>query len=115
MRTTLLIPLVLLSFGCTLVSLLVLRTIVQRQIKASLDQDLRHSVMTYQNLRRQRRELLLRESALLADLPPLKALMTTADVRTIEDGGVEFWQLSRSDLFALLDQSGKLVAVYDRG
>ena len=27
----------------------------------------------------------------------------------------EFWQLSRSDLFALLDQSGKLVAVYDRG
>jgi len=114
MRTTLLIPLVLLSFGCTLVSLLVLRTIVQRQIKASLMQDLRHSVMTYQNLRRQRRELLLRESALLADLPPLKALMTTADARTIEDGGVEFWQLSRSDLFALLDQGGKLIAVYDR-
>lgn len=115
MRTTLLIPLVLLSFGCCLVSLLVLRTIVQRQIKASLAMDLRHSVKTYQNLRRQRRELLLRESALLADLPTLKALMTTADARTIEDGGVEFWQLSGSDLFALLDQSGKLVAVYNRG
>jgi len=115
MRTTLLIPLVLLSFGCCLVSLLVLRTIVQRQIKASLAMDLHHSVKTYQNLRRQRRELLLRESALLADLPPLKALMTTADARTIEDGGVEFWQLSGSDLFALLDQSGKVITVYDRG
>ncbi len=115
MRTTLLIPLVLLSFGCSVVSLLVIRTIVQRQIEANLALDLRHSVRTYQNLQRQRRELLSRESALLANLPPLKALMTTADARTIEDGGMEFWQLSRSDLFALLDQSGKLVAVYDRG
>jgi signal transduction histidine kinase len=115
MRTTLLIPLVLLSFGCCVVSLLVIRTIVQRQIETSLAQDLRHSVKTYQNLQRRRRELLYRESVLLANLPPLKALMTTADARTIEDGGAEFWQLSRSDLFALLDPSGKLIAVYDRG
>jgi signal transduction histidine kinase len=115
MRTTLLIPLVLLSFGCCVVSLLVIRTIVQRQIETSLAQDLRHSVKTYQNLQRRRRELLYRESVLLANLPPLKALMTTADARTIEDGGAEFWQLSRSDLFALLDPGGKLVAVYDRG
>jgi len=115
MRTTLLIPLVVLSFGCCLVSLLVLRSIVQRQIQGSLAQDLHNSLKTYQNLRQQRREMLLRESALLADLPPLKALMTTADARTIEDGGVEFWELSGSDLFALLDQGGKLVAFYDRG
>jgi len=115
MRTTLLIPLVLLSFGCSVVSLLVIRTIVQRQIEKSLALDLRHSVRTYQNLQRQRRELLYRESTLLANLPPLKALMTTADARTIEDGGAEFWQLSRSDLFALLDQNGKLAALYERG
>ena len=115
MRTTLLIPLVLLSFSCCVVSLLVIRTIVEHQIRASLASDLQHSVRTYQNLQRQRRELLSRESSLLADLPPLKALMTTADARTIEDGGIEFWQLSGSDFFALLNQSGKLVALYDRG
>ncbi len=115
MRTTLLIPLVLLSFSCCVVSLLVIRTIVERQIRASLASDLQHSVRTYQNLQRQRRELLSRESSLLADLPPLKALMTTADARTIEDGGIEFWQLSGSDFFALLNQSGKLVALYARG
>lgn len=115
MRTALLIPLVLLSFGCSLISLLVIRIVVQRQIKASLASDLQRSVQTYQNLQHQRRELLSRESSLLADLPPLKALMTTADVRTIEDGGVEFWKLSGSDLFALLNQSGKLVALYVRG
>ena len=115
MRTTLLIPLFALSFGCSLVSLLVIRTIVQRQIKASLASDLQHSVKTYQNLQRQRRELLSRESALLADLPSLKALMTAPDARTIEDGGGEFWQVGGSDFFALLDPTGKLIAVYNHG
>jgi signal transduction histidine kinase len=115
MRTTLLIPLIILSFGCSLVSLLVIRTIVQRQIQASLASDLKHSVRTYQNLQRQRRELLSRESALLADLPSLKALMTAGDSRTIEDGGVEFWEASGNDLFALFDQSGNLIALYNRG
>ncbi len=115
MRTTLLIPLLLLSFGCTVISLLIIRTIVQQQVRANLDSDLRHSVKTYQNLQRRRRELLARESALLADLPSLKALMTAPDNRTIEDAGVEFWKVSGSDFFALLNPDGKLIAVYSRG
>jgi signal transduction histidine kinase len=115
MRTTLLIPLLILSFGCTVLSLLVIRTIVQQQTQTNLASDLQHSVKTYRNLQHQRRELLARESALLADLPSLKSLMTTYDQRTIEDGGVEFWQVSGADLFALLDQEGGLIAVYNRG
>jgi len=115
MRTTLLIPLLLLSFGCTVVSLLVIRTIVQQQVRAILASDLSRSVKTYQNIQRQRRELLSRETALLADLPSLKALMTTHDTPTIVDAGVEFWQVSGSDLFALLDADGKLIATYNRG
>ncbi len=115
MRTTLLIPLLLLSFGCTVISLLVIRTIVQQQVRANLDSDLRHSVKTYQNLQRRRRELLARESALLADLPSLKALMTAPDNRTIEDAGAEFWRVSGSDFFALLNPNGKLIAVYSHG
>jgi len=115
MRTTLLIPLLVLSFGWTVVSLLIIRTIVRQQIYSGLASDLRHSVNTYQNLQQQRRELLFRESALLADLPTLKALMTAPDARTIEDAGTEFWQVSGSDFFALLDPGGKLVATYNRG
>ena len=115
MRTTLLIPLLLLSFGCTVGSLLVIRTIVQQQVRANLDSDLSHSVKTYRNLQRQRHELLARESALLADLPSLKALMTAPDNRTIEDAGAEFWKVSGSDFFALLNPDGKLIAVYTRG
>jgi signal transduction histidine kinase len=41
--------------------------------------------------------------------------MTTYDPRTIEDGGVEFWQVSGCEFFALLDQNGKLIAAYNRG
>jgi len=115
MRTTLLIPLLVLSFGCTLLSLLVIRTIVEQQTQLNLASDLQHSVRTYRNLQHQQHELLARESALLADLPSLKSLMTTYDPRTIEDGGLEFWQVSGSDFFALLDQNGKLVAAYNSG
>jgi signal transduction histidine kinase len=114
MRTTLLIPLLLLCFGFTPLSLLILRTIVKQQVSANLASDLQHSVQTYQNLARQRRALLVRESALLADLPSLKALMT-ADSRTIADGGIEFWQVSGSDFFALLDRNGKLVVSFNHG
>ena len=115
MRTTLLIPLLVLSFGCTVLSLLVIRTIVQQQTQANLASDLLHSVKTYRNFQRQQRELLARESSLLADLPSLKSLMTTYDERTIADGGTEFWQVSGCDFFALLDQSGKLITAYNRG
>jgi signal transduction histidine kinase len=115
MRTTLLIPLLILSFGCTVLSLLVIHTIVQQQTQTNLASDLQHSVKTYRNFQHQQRELLARESALLADLPTLKSLMTTYDQRTIEDGGVEFWQVSGCDFFALLDQNGKVVAAYNRG
>ncbi|MCU1250203.1 MAG: integral rane sensor signal transduction histidine kinase [Edaphobacter sp.] len=115
MRTTLLIPLLILSFGCTVLSLLVIRTIVQQQTQTNLASDLQHSVKTYRNFQHQQRELLARESALLADLPSLKSLMTTYDQPTIEDGGVEFWQVSGSDFFALLDQEGRLIVAYNRG
>jgi signal transduction histidine kinase len=96
-------------------SLLVIRTIVQQQTQADLASDLQHSVKTYRNFQNQQRELLARESALLANLPSLKSLMTTYDARTIEDGGAEFWQVSQCDFFALLDQTGRLVATYNKG
>jgi len=115
MRTTLLIPLFILSFGCTVLSLLVISSIVKQQTHTDLASDLQHSVKTYRNLQHQQRELLARESALLADLPSLKSLMTTHDQRTIEDGGVEFWQVSGCDFFALLDQGGEVIAAYNQG
>ena len=79
-----------------------------------LSQDLNHSVITFENLQAERLAALDRENALLAELPTLKALMTSGDDLTIQDGAVEFWQLSGNDLFALADTTGRIVAVYTK-
>ncbi len=115
MRTTLLVPLLFVSFAWTVVSLLILANIVQQQTRADLASDLRHSVTTYQNLQLQRGEMLSHETALLADLPSLMALMTTHDRLTIQDEGGRHWKTSGSDLFALFDSDGKLMAAYRNG
>jgi signal transduction histidine kinase len=115
MRTTLLVPLLIVSFSWTVVSLLILSVIVQHQTRADLTSDLRHSVATYQNVQRERSAVLGREADLLAELPTLKALMTSNDRATIEDAGADFWKVSGSDLFALFSADGHLIAVYRKG
>lgn len=98
--------------AATFGSLLIVRHQLEKQVTQDLGRDLAHSVATFQNLEAQRLSALERENALLADLPSLKALMTTSDKLTIEDGGVRFWKVSDSDLFALADSQGNVVAAY---
>jgi signal transduction histidine kinase len=104
-----------LACGLTAVSLFVVRDSMATQIRSNLSADLSHSTATFQNLQKHNRQMLDREVALLADLPSLKALMTTHDLNTIQDGGVEFWRVSGSDFFALMDASGAVSAVYCTG
>lgn len=99
----------------TLTSLLLVRHRLTEQITDNLSQDLIHSVRVFQDLRTQRLNALDRENALLADLPSLKALMTTNDTRTIEDAAVEFWRVSGTGLFALANTEGNIVAAYTEG
>ncbi len=110
MRTTLMVSLLALSLGLTAMCVLVVRIHVGQQIRTSLTSDLDHSLTTFENLEAQRNQMLAREAALLADLPSLKALLASQDPPTIEDGSGEFWRVSGSDLFALADAEGRLVA-----
>ncbi|HZL51821.1 MAG TPA: ATP-binding protein [Terracidiphilus sp.] len=111
-RVLLVAAMALVIVSVTLASLWLVRNRLLVQITDDLSKDLRHSVLTFQNLQAQRLNALERENALLADLPSLKALMTTSDLRTIEDGGTEFWRVSGNDLFALGDNRGRVVAAY---
>jgi signal transduction histidine kinase len=97
------------------VCLLLIRHRLRAEVTNDLSQDLNHSVITFQNLQAERVGALERENSLLAELPTLKALMTSGDDLTIQDGATEFWQLSGNDLFALADSSGRVVAVYTKG
>ena len=99
----------------TCVSLLLIRHRLRAQVTDDLSQDLKHSVITFQDLQAERVAALERENSLLAELPTLKALMTSGDELTIQDGATEFWQLSGNDLFALMDPNGRVVAVYAKG
>lgn len=115
MRTILLFSILSVSCGLTILSLVVVRSSLTVQIRENLLADLDHSVATFRNLQVQRRETQAREAALLADLPSLKSLMTSNDPATIQNEGSEFWRVSGSDLFALVDGSGSLVALYVKG
>ena len=115
MRTLLLVSLLALSFGLTAFSLLAVRFTLNHQIQLDLSSDLQHSVYTYRNFQEQCRQMLARETALLADLPSLKALMTTQDERTIEDAGKRFWIISGGDLFQLYSPAGHLITSFSRG
>lgn len=96
----------------TFVSLLTVRRRLESVLTANLSADLMRSISTFEHLQAQRMTALDRENALLADLPDLRALMTTSDDRTIEDGGVRFWKVSGNDLFALANRDGRVVAAY---
>lgn len=99
----------------TCASLLTIRHRLASVLTANLAADLMRSITTFGNLQAQRMRALDRENALLADLPDLRALMTTSDDRTIENGGARFWKVSGNDLFALANRDGRIVAAYSSG
>jgi signal transduction histidine kinase len=98
----------------TSLCLLLIRHRLREQVTNDLSADLGHSVTAFQNLQAERLGGLDRENSLLATLPTLKALMTSGDTLTIQDGAAEYWQISGADLFALADGTGRVVALYDR-
>src|SRR6185437_4698647 len=92
--------------------------IVRRSVRAGIDRQVGVSmdalVHAFESLQDQREMQLSRTAAMLAELPPLKALMTTNDPRTVQDGSSRFWRLSGSDLFILADSQGRVMALHLR-
>src|SRR2546427_1712046 len=111
LRTKFLLSLVIVSASLTWATLLVVRHRVRLRVRDEIFEGLRNSVVTFEGLQRQRERMLDRSAALLANLPSLKAVMTTAHEATIQDSSTDFWRLVGSDLFVLADRSGKLAAL----
>lgn len=93
-------------------SLLLVRHQLLNQVTDDLSRDLDHSVAAFQSMQADRLETLERENALLAELPTLKALMTSGDDLTIQNGAAGFWHLSGADLFVVTDPTGRMIAVF---
>lgn len=112
MRTKFLLSMLLISAGLTWTSLLVVRRSIQTQVTKDIFSDLQNSVSTFQNFQRERELSFIRSAELLADLPDLRALMTTQHEATIQDASSALSRLAGGDLFALADRRGKLVALH---
>jgi signal transduction histidine kinase len=114
MRTKFLLSMLLITTGLTSISLLLVRHSVQAQVRKEIFADLHNSVSTFQNFQQQRELTLTRSADLLADLPNLRALMTTHDQATIQDVSADLWRLAGSDLFVLADRDGTIAALHTR-
>jgi len=112
LRTKFLLSMVLISAGLTSLSLLLVRQKVQSQVRQEIFSDLRNSVSTFESFRQEQEITLSHSADLLADLPNLRALMTTNHEATIQDGSTPLWELAGSDLFVLANRGGKVVALH---
>ena len=114
-RKSLFFVLLAIVISMTSLFLLLAGFTVNRQVGRTSLAEMARSRNTFQASEQQRQDLLIRQTALLSELPSLKALMTTSDQPTIVDAGKRFWQISGSDVFALMRPDGTLLALYSNG
>ena len=111
LRTKFLLSMVVVSAALTFTTLLVVRHTVQQEVRLGIQRDLQNSVSAFHNFQKQREVMLERSAALLADLPIVRAQMTTHDPATIQDASRDLWKTAGSDLLLLADASGKVMAL----
>ena len=111
LRTKFLLSLLAITAGLSSATLLIVSYSVQNRVRESIREDLRNSVDIYESFERQREATLKRSTQLLANLPNVRAMMTTADSATIQDASADVWNLSGSDLMVFADRSGNVVAM----
>jgi signal transduction histidine kinase len=112
LRTKFLLSLILTTTVLTITVLLIVQVYLRNHARQEIQEALRNSVMTFQQFESQRERGLAQSAALVADLPNLRALMTTHHAPTIQDASADLWQLAGSDLFLLADPTGKVMALH---
>jgi signal transduction histidine kinase len=111
LQSQLLLSTLLIICALTGAILLIIRQTVRTQIAGQVKFSTEASIREFGRVTQQLQQQLSRTAALLAEIPTLKALMTTHDAPTIQDGSVPFWRLSGSDLFILAEPTGRVVAL----
>lgn len=114
LKTQLLISTLLIICALTGAMLLIVRHTVRAEIEDQVRESVAASVRAFESVQNQRQDQLSRTTAMLAELPTLKALMTTHHAPTIRDGSLPFWQLAGSDLFVLADPKAEMMALHSK-
>ncbi|MGB6392583.1 MAG: hypothetical protein WBF14_09455, partial [Candidatus Acidiferrales bacterium] len=98
LRSKFLLSLLIVSAGLTAATLAVVSYSVKKSVRQSIREQLRSSITTYNTIEKQRGDALARSAELLANLPNVRALMTTNDLPTIQDEVGNISRLSGSDV-----------------
>ncbi len=112
MRTKFFLSRLLIGAVLTVTATIVVRQSVQEHVQKEIVGSLLNSTATFQSFEREHELTLMHSAELLANLPSLKALMTTQHAVTIQDASTDLWHLGGSDLFLLADRTGKVVALH---
>ena len=112
LRSQLVIAALLIVLGLAGSILLFIRHTVNVEVERNIRDGTNASVRAFETVQKQRELQLSRTAAMLAELPTLKALMTTEHAPTIQDGSKTFWKLAGSDLFVLSKLDRKVVALH---
>lgn len=123
LRTKFLLTMLLISLGLTTMSLLVVRRLVERHLRAQIVEDMRNSVLVFNNAQTQSEAVLLHATALMANLPILRSMMTSADPMTIQDASADLYRLATeqvggrpsANLLVLADRQGVVMALHGTG
>jgi signal transduction histidine kinase len=112
LRTQLFIATLLTICALTGGLLLIIRHTVGVETDKQVREGTETSVRAFEGVQRQRERQLSSTAAMVADLPPLKGMMTTEHALTIQDASTTFWKLAGSDLFVLAKPDRQIVALH---
>jgi signal transduction histidine kinase/FixJ family two-component response regulator len=114
LRTKFLLALLVVSAGLTGGTLLIVRHTIQNRIRESTRVDLRTSVNAFRTFELQRQEALEHSAQFIANLPTVRALMSTQDLATIQDGSGDLLKQSGAEALILTDRTGRVSAIQSR-
>src|SRR5689334_14214755 len=112
LRSQLFVAALLIILGLTGSLLFFIRYTVDSEIQKQVKNGTDESVRAFESVQRQRELQLSRMGAMLAELPTMKALMSTQHAPTIQDGSTSFWKLADSDLLVLAKPDRNVVALH---
>jgi signal transduction histidine kinase len=112
LRTQLVIATLLIICALTGALLFIIRHTVSVETERQVREGTEASVRAFESVQHQREQELSRTAAMLAELPIVKAQMTTGHALTIQDASRSWWKLAGSDLFILALPDRRIVAFH---
>src|SRR5512141_1947584 len=85
---------VMVTAGLTFLSLFLVRRTIEAEVRSQIRQDLSNSVAGFHNVQRLREQMMSGWTRMVADLPIIRAMMTTEDPATIQDASRDLWSPS---------------------